>query len=435
MNFKDHISEILGKDIANKLIENIDKEPLHCLRLNHLKISKEHFLSTFTSYKEHKFLDYAFYYLKEDQMGKHPWHLGGAYYIQDPSAMMVVHLLNPQENDKIIDLCAAPGGKSTQCLIKMNDKGLLISNDISTSRAKNLKFNLERMGLKNSIVCNDNIDLLVKKYQGFFDKVILDAPCSGEGMFRKNDLVYEDWSIEKVENLVNIQKDLIIKAYSLLKKDGVMVYSTCTFEKMENEDIINYLLSHTNATLINIPTSISSYRGIDQEESIRLYPFDFEGEGHFICLIKCNDDHIYNPKKSKKIQLDNKDINLIKEFFKNNIENALSGNFKLIGSRYFYYEHDINTDDLHLLKDGIECGEILKNRFEPAHNLATAFKFNQQQELSYDEVKKYLHGEEIETPFIKNFVQVSYLGIDLGLGKAVQGKLKNYYPKGLRCDI
>lgn len=435
MNFKQHICEVLGEEIANKLEDNIDNEPLHCLRLNNLKISNEKFSSIFSNFKKHNYVENAFYYTKENAMGKHPFHLGGAYYIQDPSAMMVVHILDPKENDKVIDLCAAPGGKSTQCLIKMKDIGLLVSNDISSSRAKTLQFNMERMGLKNSIVCNENIDKLVTNYQGYFDKVILDAPCSGEGMFRKNELVYEDWSLEKAINLVEIQKQLILKAYSLLKKDGIMVYSTCTFEKMENEDVVNYLLSNTNASLININEDYSKYRGINLNEVIRLYPFDFEGEGHFIALIKCNDFHEYKEKKQKKNQLDQKNISLIRKFFNDNIDYTLKGNFKIIGTRYFYYEHSLNTEGLHILKDGVECGEIIKDRFEPAHNLATSFKFKQRQELSDEEVKKYLHGEQINTPFNKNFVQVCYHNIDLGLGKAVNGQLKNYYPKGLRCNI
>ena len=435
MNFKQHISEVLGEEIAKKLADNIDKEPMHCLRLNTLKISNNDFSSLFADFKKHNFVENAYYFLKEDAMGKHPLHLGGAYYIQDPSAMMVVHILNPKEKDKVIDLCAAPGGKSTQCLIKMNDKGLLISNDISTSRAKSLQFNMERMGLKNSIVCNESIKTLYSKYQGYFDKVILDAPCSGEGMFRKNELVYEDWTLDKVKNLVTIQKELIIQAYSLLKKDGIMVYSTCTFEKMENEDIVNYLLENTNASLIHIDDEYSKFRGINLKETIRLYPFDFEGEGHFVALIKCNDEHEYTPKKIKQNKIDSKQLALIKKFFNDNIEYELKGNFKLIGSRYFYYEHNLNTDGLHLLKDGIECGEIIKDRFDPAHNLATSFKFKQRQELTEEEVKKYLHGEQIETSFNKNFVQVFYHGVDLGLGKAVNGQLKNYYPKGLRCNI
>ncbi len=436
MNFSEHINDMLGKEIANKLIESIKKEPLHCLRLNTLKINNDDFNKLFPNLKKHKYIENAYYYSLDQKIGKHPFHYGGAYYIQDASAMMVVHLLNPQIGDKIIDLCAAPGGKSTQCLINMNDIGLLVANDVSLTRAKTLQFNLERMGLKNCIVCNNNINELANKYTGYFDKVILDAPCSGEGMFRKNNLVFDDWSFEKVESLVDIQKSLILDAYSLLKKNGIMVYSTCTFEKKENEEIINFLLSQTNASLINIPADIAHYRGIDIPEAIRLYPFDFEGEGHFITLIKCNDEHqYYNQTKRLKNELDKTNLNIIKSFFTLNIDYIIKGNFKQIGSRIFYYEHDFNYTDLHILKDGIDCGEIIKGRFEPGHNLATAFNFIQKQDLSLDEVKKFLHGEQINTPFSKNFVQVQYLGINLGIGKAVCGVLKNYYPKGLRIEI
>ena len=164
-----------------------------------------------------------------------------------------------------------------------------------------LSKNIERIGRRNVLVTSTSVENLSNSLSGFFDKVILDAPCSGEGMFRKNKLVYKDWSLEKVEKLSLLQKELIMQAYKLLKKDGVMVYSTCTFEKKENEDVINHLLSNTNASLIEIFDHPSFSRGIDFKETIRLYPFKFNGEGHFICLINVMMIFITIQKKGVKI--------------------------------------------------------------------------------------------------------------------------------------
>ena len=199
-----------------------------------MKCSEEKFERLYCLEK-HLYVKEAYYYDKEQySFGKNPLHNAGVYYIQDASAMMVVDLLGINKGEKVLDLCAAPGGKSSQVVSYLDNTGLLVSNDVSVKRVKDLSENIERMGTSNTIVMNESIDKISANFGGYFDKVILDAPCSGQGMFRKNNLVYEDWSYDKTLKLTEIQKDLILKAYRCLKKGGTMVYSTCTFAVEEN---------------------------------------------------------------------------------------------------------------------------------------------------------------------------------------------------------
>lgn len=436
MTFEEHIKNILGEETGDNIIKVINNEPFYSFRINQLKITKEKILKDYPHLIKNEFIDYAFYYNKnKDDLGKSYFHFGGAIYIQDSSAMMVSELLNPKEGERIIDLCAAPGGKATQSLIKMNDRGLLIANDISYKRAHAICENLERLGLKNAIVTNNQINELVNHFGGYFDKVILDAPCSGEGMFRKNNLVKDDWSMEKVNKLTIIQKELILQAYQLLKKDGIMVYSTCTFEIKENEEIINHLLKNTNASLINIENAKEFNRGINLEETIRLYPHHFKGEGHFIALIKCNDSHPINYKETKPKKINEMDLKIIKDFLRKHINYSFNNNFHQYNNLINYLPYgNINIDKLTVLRYGLPLGTLQTNRFEPSFALSMALPFiNDYQIKNHEEYLKYLHGETLFN--IENqssYISISYNDIRIGFGKANQKQIKNLLPKGLR---
>ncbi|HHU27827.1 TPA: methylase [bacterium] len=441
MEFINSLKEFLTKDEIDKLIRAFNQKEKKGLRVNLHKTTQIEIKKSFPNLKSHPFIDYAFIYDEDEyKPGSHPYHLAGLYYIQEPSAMMVTHLLDIKENDKVIDLCAAPGGKSTHALTLLNEDGFLLSNDINYTRALELSKNIEKWGCKNVLVTSTEVSTLASNLSGYFDKVILDAPCSGEGMFRKNKLVYEDWSLEKVKRLSTLQKELILDAYKLLKKDGIMVYSTCTFEKRENEDVINHLLKNTNASLIPIPEHPSFSRGINLKEAIRLYPFKFEGEGHFICLIKCNDD--YGPikplKKTNKIN-----HNLILpylEFEKENLKVKLKGNFKLINNDlYLATSTFLPPTNFKILRDGLHLGEIRNKRFIPSHTLALTLKVdevNQVLNLDYPSTlaSNYLQGLTIPCTYQKGYVLVTINGYNIGWGKASKGILKNHFPKGLRLS-
>ena len=439
MEYIDYLKNILNENEISLMNEEYNKKPVVALRLNKLKCNVNQFENMF-KLERHKYIKEAYYYDKEEySFGKNPLHNAGAYYIQDASAMMVVGLLDICKEDKVLDLCAAPGGKSSQVASYLDNTGLLVSNDISNKRVKDLSENVERMGASNAVVMNESIDKIADNFGGYFDKVILDAPCSGQGMFRKNNLVYEDWSYDKTLNLAEIQKDLILKAYKCLKKGGIMVYSTCTFAVEENEFVIKYLLDNTNASIVPIPKSEEFSNSIGVDGAIRLYPFNFKGEGHFICLIKCSDEYDNNLKLFNKLAT-RKDVDLYREFEKNYLNITLNGEFIRMGEELHLLPKDcFSLDKFKVLRNGIHLGTIKEKRFEPNHALALCLKQYEVKNscnFSVDskEIKDYLKGLTLETINKKGYVLICVEGVSLGWCKDDGRLLKNLYPKGLRIQ-
>ena len=437
MNFYEHIEIVIGKEEKDKLENAIDQEQIKCLRVNTLYLEPESLNEAYPNIVNNNEIDYSFYYDKNEyDLGKSIEHFAGGIYIQDASAMLVTHLLNPQENERVIDLCAAPGGKATQASILMKNTGLVIANDYNEKRSEILSENVERLGITNTIVLNNNVDKIANHFGGYFDKVILDAPCSGEGMFRKNDLSYLDWSIDKVHRCSEIQRELIMHAYSLLKKDGIMVYSTCTFEKEENEDIVQYLLDNSNASLINIKEIEGAIRGIDMKEAIRLYPSHFKGEGQFVALIKCNDEHNI---KLKKYQNKNNQIpqllKLTNEFILQNSNNNKIKDIYPFNTTINYLEYgNINIDGLKVKRYGLNMGQVINNRFEPSHSLMKVLDLKQNHEITKDEYLKFIKGETLENNNYKGYLGIKYNNLKVGFGKASNNQIKNHLPKGLRIN-
>ena len=437
MNFYEHIEIVIGKEEKDKLENAIDQEQIKCLRVNTLYLEPESLKEAYPNIVNNNEIDYSFYYDKNEyDLGKSIEHFAGGIYIQDASAMLVTHLLNPQENERVIDLCAAPGGKATQASILMKNTGLVIANDYNEKRSEILSENVERLGITNTIVLNNNVDKIANHFGGYFDKVILDAPCSGEGMFRKNDLSYLDWSIDKVHRCSEIQRELIMHAYSLLKKEGIMVYSTCTFEKEENEDIVQYLLDNSNASLINIKEIEGAIRGIDMKEAIRLYPSHFKGEGQFIALIKCNDEHNI---KLKKYQNKNNQIpqllKLTNEFILQNSNNNKIKDIYPFNTTINYLEYgNINIDGLKVKRYGLNMGQVINNRFEPSHSLMKVLDLKQNHEITKDEYLKFIKGETLENNNYKGYLGIKYNNLKVGFGKASNNQIKNHLPKGLRIN-
>ena len=437
MNFYEHIETIIGKEVKEKLENAIEKEQIKCLRVNTMYYNQNLLKDSYPNIVQNNEIDYSFYYDKNEyDLGKSIEHFAGGIYIQDASAMLVTHLLDPKENEKVIDLCAAPGGKATQASILMNNTGLVIANDYNEKRSEILSENVERLGITNTIVLNNTVDKIANHFGGYFDKVILDAPCSGEGMFRKNDLSYLDWSIDKVHRCSEIQKELIIHAYSLLRKDGIMVYSTCTFEKEENEDIVQYLLDNSNASLINIKEIEGAIRGINMKEAIRLYPSHFKGEGQFIALIKCNDEHNI---KLKKYQNKNNQIpqllKLTNEFILQNSSNNKIKDIYPFNTTINYLKYgNINIDGLKVKRYGLNMGQVINNRFEPSHSLMKVLDLKQNYDISKEEYLKFIKGETLENNKYKGYLGIKYHNLTIGFGKASNNQIKNHLPKGLRIN-
>ena len=420
------MKEILGHEFDN-FLKSYDEPKTTGLRLNNMKISKQELfdldlfqLTNIPWAKE------GFYYDESiDRPGKNPLHESGAYYLQEPSAMSVVPKLDVQEGDRVLDLCAAPGGKSTYILSKLNNTGLLVSNEINPTRIKALGENLERFGAKNCIITNTDSSSLRNVFTGYFDKIVIDAPCSGQGMFRKDEVAIKDWSYSKVLECQSIQKEIIRDGFKMLKKDGILVYSTCTFAKEENEDVINEFINEfDDAELI---------------EMHRLWPHQVKGEGHFVAKIRKNRDEECYIKKIKTKSL-NKELKDYREFEKKFLNIEIKGDFYLKGENlYLLPDNCPDTKKLKVLRNGLHLGILKKNRFEPSHALSHYLKIDDAkyvEDLKIDDTKalEYLRGNTIETGKSRGWVLVCVEGIGLGWGKESNGILKNHYPKGLRIN-
>ena len=259
--FSQHLTKYLDADVIDSLLASLDDHPMDAVLLNENKMTKAEFLSRFPHVSPHPVVTNGFLYDKQEYpLGKSYLFDAGVYYLQEPSAMVVAHLLPIEKGDRILDLCAAPGGKSVQASLKLQGTGLLLANDINYPRTKILSSNIERMGLSNVVVTNDDFANLSSKFTQFFDKIILDAPCSGSGMFRKLDTMKADWSYQKVLKYAQTQKSLIHMAYQMLAPGGIMVYSTCSYSYEENEEVILDLLASTDAKMHPIKDHSSYYR-------------------------------------------------------------------------------------------------------------------------------------------------------------------------------
>lgn len=438
----------LFKDNFDEFINSFNLPRTYGLRINSLKCEDyENYPYLKKMLTPNPLVENGFYYDKDLKPGIHPYHYAGVYYIQDPSAMMVIENADIKPHDIIFDMCAAPGGKSTHILSKLNNTGLLIANEINKKRAKILSENIERMGAKNAIVISSNPLDLSEEFTGFFDKVIIDAPCSGEGMFRKDIEAVNDWSEDKVHYCSRIQKELIDVAYRLVKKNGVIIYSTCTFSPEENEAVIEYILNkYPSIELLPTIKTENIADGLGKfTKCSRFYFHKFNGEGHFIAKLKRHDTKLkINTTKSKSLQQATKmQIQLLNDFI-----HKYLNDFTIIGPIYNFNQHlytlDFygnipNLDKINIIRYGLHLGEIKKNRFEPSHALALALKPKQVKYVidfnsNSEEITKYLHGETISYPGNNHFTLITVDGFSIGWAKNVDNVLKNYYPKGLRIN-
>ena len=371
----------------------------------------------------------GYYYDPESRPGLHPYHEAGVYYLQEASAMAPVTLLDPQPGEWICDLCAAPGGKTTQIAGRMAGEGFLLCNEWSPKRAKILSRNIERMGVANALVTNENTEKLAKKFAGLFDKVLVDAPCSGEGMFRKEEAAVTDWSEETVEMCARRQAEILENAAALVRPGGRLVYSTCTFAPAENEETIeNFLQSHPEFSPLAMD---APWFTPGPNSSYRLWPHKLLGEGHFAAVLQKNggEEGENRPQAGEKLPKE------WQEFARQLAVSLPAGDALTFGQTLYWMPPDM--PDIHgikVLRLGLELGEVKKNRFEPAHALALWLKDAAAvQNLPGDstEVASYMHGETIPTDR-SGWCLVTVDGYSLGWGKGDGKILKNHYPKGLR---
>ena len=371
----------------------------------------------------------GYYYDPQARPGLHPYHEAGVYYLQEASAMSAVALLDPQPGETVCDLCAAPGGKSTQIAGRMRGEGLLLCNEYSPARAKILARNIERMGVANAIVTNEKTESLAKRLPGFFDRVLVDAPCSGEGMFRKEEAAVTDWSQETVEMCAARQAEILDNAAKLLKPGGRLVYSTCTFAPEEDEEAVSaFLARHPEFA----PEAVDApWFTPGPQATYRMWPHKLLGEGHFGAVLR-------------KLEGEETEIPLEKgkpmpkpwlSFAKEAGVNLPEGIGLCFGDRL--YLAPLGTPalpGLRVLRAGLELGTLKKDRIDPAHALALWGKdFAQSVDFAADgpEIQAYLHGEVLPGK-AKGWCLVTVDGYSIGWGKGDGAQLKNHYPKGLR---
>lgn len=452
-SFTSRIKEQLQEEYDSYL-ECMNQDMYHGIRINTNKISVEDFLkiSPF-ALKPVPWTENGFYYDETScTPSKHPYYYAGLYYIQEPSAMAPASILPVEEGDVVLDICAAPGGKSTELAAKLHGTGFLISNDISNSRAKALLKNLELFGISNMCVVSEAPNKLGNKFYNTFDKILVDAPCSGEGMFRKSQSMVTAWEKNGVELFAGLQKGILNEVVKMLKPGGTMLYSTCTFSPQENEQSIEYLLSLDDSLeLLEVPKYSGFCDGNPDwgntknpalTKCARLWPHHIEGEGHFVALIhkKEGDSEIVsNTWKKHACKPDANAAAFFSHIDKSagiKTENIEENNGRL----YYIADKMPDVSGLRLLRQGLFLGEIKKNRFEPSQSLAMALKQGQfDNEVDFtaedERVIRYLKGETIVTndEHLQNgYVLVLVDGYPLGWAKNNNGTLKNKYLSGWR---
>ncbi|MFT8318966.1 MAG: RsmF rRNA methyltransferase first C-terminal domain-containing protein [Sporolactobacillus sp.] len=448
-DFIHKMDSLLGANEAEPFFASFEKERAWGLRANPLKISPQDLaqLSEF-HLKPIPFCPTGYYFHPSDHPGRHPFHQAGLYYIQEPSAMFVAESLGARPGEKVLDLCAAPGGKSTQIAGAMANTGLLVSNEIFPKRARILSENIERMGIRNALVTNETPERLADYFPGYFDKILVDAPCSGEGMFRKDPDAASYWSSDHVNECAALQAQILDKAYQMLRIGGILVYSTCTFSPEENEQVIDKFLSvHPDLSLLPLEKSNNIADGRPEwaltknselKKAARLWPHRLTGEGHFVAKLQKHGESL-SSRQRKSVTAKAPFLADYREFEQAALTNSLQGSFYLSGNQLYLLPEDCpEFRSLHVIRAGVHLGELKKNRFEPNHALALAFPASQfhsliELEIANGSCAQYLRGETLPVPDSrKGWTIVTISGYPLGWGKASAAILKNFYPKGLR---
>ena len=441
--YKDRMKKLLGADFDRYLSE-LKNPPVKAFRVNTDKISIEEFekINVFGSEK----IPYVQngYYLDYEKVGNHPYHHAGLIYVQEPAAMAPAECIDIEPDWFILDMCAAPGGKSTQLKNKLGEDGVLVSNEIISSRCKILTGNIERQGFNNTVVTCMDTGRLASNFEHTFDLIVVDAPCSGEGMFRKEEIAISEWSQENVDMCAERQREILENATNALKSGGTIIYATCTFSLEENEMVIDsFLTDHPEFTLAPVKESVinSTCDGIKFDgckcENIsfarRFYPHKAKGEGQFMAVLR------HTGEKSTYADLavkSKKPNNIVTDFLKDTLCDYKEDYLCEYNGNPVYYNNRLPIKDGTAFCCGVTIGEIRKNYILPHHQffMALGNKFKRKINLSLDsvELSKYLHGEEFETETENGWAAVLVDGVPLGGAKVVNGRAKNHYPKGLR---
>ena len=471
-DFAERMREMLG-DEYEAFLSAYDRPNTPALRLNPAKCTEDARILPCMGERV-AWAEHGYYYDPESDRrpGKHPYHEAGAYYIQEASAMIPASLCPPDPGDKVLDLCAAPGGKTTQLAAYLGGEGVLVANEIHPARASILSQNVERMGIPNAVVTNHAPHELTEHFPAFFDKIVVDAPCSGEGMFRKEEQALTMWSQDNVDLCAARQKEILESAAKMLAPDGYLTYSTCTFAPEENEGVLlSFIEAHPEFEIVepkNPAVLACIERGIldrgdptfvsapdeyaDQiRRTVRLFPHHADGEGHFAALLHRSADTVApsagekkdrkksaGKEKSKSQLTVDKAYKAFEQFASSITAQRLEGELCLFGEQLYLCPREMNgkREGVRILRYGLHLGSIVKGeRFEPSHALALALDTKKAKNtfaVDIDAARAYLHGDTVPCKDEKGWYLVTLDGFALGWGKASGGMMKNHYPKGLR---
>ncbi|MEF9917939.1 MAG: RsmB/NOP family class I SAM-dependent RNA methyltransferase [Eubacterium sp.] len=453
--FREKMQHLLGSEEFEKLLDAYEYPTSKGIRANTLKATSDEMKALIPFEPEPvRWCPTGFYIDNNIRPGKNPAYYAGLYYVQEPTAMTSVEALAPKPGDWVLDLCAAPGGKTTQIACKLQGKGLLVANELINSRVDMLARNVERMGITNAVILNEFPERLTAHFYERFDRILVDAPCSGEGMFRKDSGELAAWSPERVTRCAERQMKILETVDKLLKPGGIMVYSTCTFSPEENEQIIENFLGNKRYTLLPIALEGITDDGRpewtvnhhpDLVKTKRVMPFHVRGEGHFIAKLQkeracpSENEAIKLKGKSRLQKALKKDLKDYEDFATAYFKDLRFENLYIGGDKLYGFPEGLNLSDIEGLKvsrAGIHLGTMKKNRFEPSYTLAMTLK-QEHFKTCYtvkdvDEANTYLKGEPITGVALTGWVLVCFDRYPLGFGKASQGMIKNHLPKGLR---
>ncbi len=444
LEFQERMKNLLGTEYED-FLKSYDEKPVRAFRVNTDKISLEDFekLNIFSTEKI-PYVENGFYF-DYDGIGNHPYHHAGMLYVQEPAAMVPVESIDINPDWKVLDLCAAPGGKSSQIKNKLGENGVLVSNEIVPSRCKILTGNIERMGFKNVVTTCMSPQKLSKTFSERFNLIVVDAPCSGEGMFRKDDTAIDEWSPENVKMCAERQAEILDCAAKMLKSGGYIVYSTCTFSLEENEITVDeFLERHPEFELVPATEKVreNTVDGIHFDGckcanihyTRRCYSHKTKGEGQFVAVLhNTNENYEYFTKTDiNKEKIDK----TVSDFLDDTLVNYNKENVLMYNGNPVYFTLDFPVPRGVAFSCGVTIGEIRKNYVQPHHQffmaMGTDFKRKIELTADSDEIKKYLHGEELDTDCPNGWAVVLVDGCTMGGVKVSNGRAKNHYPKGLR---
>ncbi len=446
--FCERMQALLGAEYEPFAASYANQERIQGLRVNLCKLSAAKLLQKSPFPLEPvPWAPEGFYYPQDARPGKHPYHEAGLYYIQEPSAMSAAVLLDAQPGERVLDLCAAPGGKSTQIAARMQGVGLLVSNEFSPVRARALSQNIERMGIAHTLVTNETPERLAQRMPAYFDRVLVDAPCSGEGMFRKEPEALAQWSLENIRRCAQRQQDILQAAAQLLRPGGRLVYSTCTFAPEENEGTISRFLERFSDFTVEQVQACSLFSPgrpdwVQQGDArtaatFRLMPHRLQGEGHYVAVLRKAGDGV-RANLPQQPAANPKQLEAYRQFAQETLQELPKDRLLLFGEQLYQMPEGMpELDGLRVLRPGLHLGTLKKGRFEPSHAWALALtqqKVRRTHNLAADsaQVQSYLRGETLDCAGEKGWTLVTVDGFALGWGKQSAGQLKNHFPKGLR---